>query len=285
MLKWLSITLLIIAIIAFLVMAISTVANTLFNQKIKKEVSLLFESNMKNKREIIEKEDLQGLPTPVQKWLQRSQIIGKEKITTVRLKQKGIMRIKENGPWMPAEAVQYFTVDEPAFIWKAKVNMAPFLYFAGMDKYKEGKGYMNIRILSLFSVVNARGPEMDQGTLLRYLGEMTWFPTAALSNYIKWDPIDLNSARATMSYKGVTASAVFTFNDNGDLVKFSAKRYRETNGKYVLEDWEVITKDYQEFQGIRIPNKMDVMWKLKTGDFTWYKVEITDMEYNNPTVY
>lgn len=283
--KWLSITLLIIVIIIFLVITISTIANMLFNRKVKKEVSLLFGSNMKNKKEIIQKEDLQGLPLPVQKWLERSKIIGKEKITSVRLKQKGLMRIKEDGPWMPAEAEQYFTVDEPGFIWKARVNMAPFLYFAGMDKYKEGKGYMNIKILSLFSVVNATGPEMDQGTLLRYLGEMTWFPTAALSNYIKWEPIDLNSARATMSYKGVTASAVFMFNNNGDLVNFTAKRFRETNGKYVLEDWGAIAKDYQEFQGIRIPNKMEVMWKLKTGDFTWYQVEITDVEYNNPTIY
>ncbi|ADG81472.1 DUF6920 family protein [Thermincola potens] len=64
------------------------------------------------------------------------------------LKQQGLMRIKEDGPWMQAQAGQYFTVDKPGFIWKARVNMNPFLYFAGMDKYKEGKGHMNIKILS-----------------------------------------------------------------------------------------------------------------------------------------
>lgn len=277
--KWLIIALLIIGSLIFLITIISIVANILFNQKVAKEVSLLFESNRNNKKEIIQKEDLQGLPLPVQKWLERSQIIGKERITTVCLKQKGLMRIKEDGPWMTAEAEQYFTVEEPGFIWKAKVKMNPFLYFTGMDKYKNGHGNMNIKILSIVPVVNATGPEMDQGTLLRYLGEMTWFPTAALSSYVKWESVDSNSARATMSYKGVTASAVFTFNDHGDLASFTAKRYRETQGKYELEDWEVIAKDYQEFQGIRIPNKMDVMWKLKTGDFTWYQVEITGIEY------
>lgn len=255
-----------------------------FTRKVKEEVDFLFGSNLKKERQVIQKEDLLGLPLPVQKWLERSGIIGKEKIVFARLKQKGSMRLKEDGPWMRAEAEQYFTTDKPGFIWKAKVHMAPSIYFAGMDKYREGKGSMSIKVLSLIPVVDARGPEVDQGTLLRYLGEMAWFPTAALNDYIKWEPVDSNSARATMSYKGVTASAVFTFDNNGDLAGLIAKRYRETGGKYVLDDWEVIAKDYKEFQGIRIPDKLEVIWKLKTGDFTWYRVEVTNAEYNNPEV-
>lgn len=282
--RWLSITLLVIALIIFLVAIVLNVANVVFMRKVKEEVDFLFGSNLKKERQVIQKEDLLGLPLPVQKWLERSGIIGKEKIVFARLKQKGSMRLKEDGPWMRAEAEQYFTTDKPGFIWKAKVHMAPSIYFAGMDKYREGKGSMSIKVLSLIPVVDARGPEVDQGTLLRYLGEMAWFPTAALNDYIKWEPVDSNSARATMSYKGVTASAVFTFDNNGDLAGLIAKRYRETGGKYVLDDWEVIAKDYKEFQGIRIPDKLEVIWKLKTGDFTWYRVEVTNAEYNNPEV-
>ncbi|WP_282432070.1 DUF6920 family protein [Thermincola ferriacetica] len=43
------------------------------------------------------------------------------------MKQQGLMRIKEDGLWMQAQAEQYFTADEPGFIWKARVNMNPFL--------------------------------------------------------------------------------------------------------------------------------------------------------------
>jgi len=283
--KWLSITLLIVVTVVLLFVVVINAANMLFKRKVKNEVNQMFASNIKNEKEFIRKEDLQRLPLPVQKWLERSGIMGKEKITAVRLKQKGLMRIKEDGPWMPAEAEQYFAVDEPGFVWKARVKMLPFLYFTGMDRYRAGSGHMNIKILSLIPVVNAKGPEVDQGTLLRYLGEITWFPTAALSSYIRWEPLDSGSARAVMSYKGVTASAVFSFNDSGDLSRVTAKRYRETNGKYTLEDWEVVAKGYREYQGIRIPNQMDVTWKLRTGDFTWYRVEITEVEYNKPEVY
>ena len=32
--------------------------------------------------------------------------------------------------------------------------------------------------------------------------------------------------------------------------------------------------------GHRVPAKSTVSWKLKIGDFTWYKVEVTDIKFN-----
>jgi len=275
----------ILVIITFLVFTISFIANILFDQKVKKEVREFFNSNVENTDEIIQKADLEGLPLCVQKWLENSQVIGKERIRTVRLKQKAVMRMKEEQPWMPTEAEQYFTIDKPGFIWKAKIKAAPSLYIVGRDKYYEGKGNMLIKILSLITVADSRGKELDQGTLLRYLAETVWFPTASLSSYVTWEEIDSNSAKATMSYRGVTASGVFIFNEKGEVINFVAERYMELNGQYVLETWLVLMEDYKEFNGIKIPTKGEVIWKLKTGDFSWYHFEITEIEYNKPVVY
>ncbi len=53
--------------------------------------------------------------------------------------------------------------------------------------FKDGKGSMIIKVLSLINVVNdSNNEKINQGTLQRYLGEITWFPTAAVSPYIKW---------------------------------------------------------------------------------------------------
>jgi len=275
----------ILAVLIILFFVVSAAASSLFNRQVKKEVKELFENNPGHKKEIVTKADLAGLPQCVQRWLERSQVIGKERANTVRLKQRGVMRLKEDQPWMPVEAEQYFTVDEPGFIWKARVRMNPLIYFAGKDKYDQGKGEMNIKVLSLIPVVNARGNEMDQGALLRYLAEMVWFPSAALNSYLKWEEIDANSARVTMSYQGVTDSGIYTFDDNGDIVSFFARRYREENGRYILTDWGGVTKGYNEFNGVRISSQTDVIWKLETGDFTWFQCEITDIEYNKPLLY
>lgn len=207
----------ILVVIVLLVLVVSLIANMTFNQKVKKEVSNFFDYSMENNTKIITESDIRGLPPSVQKWLKSSQVLGKEKINSVRLKQKATMRLKEDKPWMPAEAEQYFKIDEPGFIWKADIKIAPLFNIVGRDMYYDGRGNMLIKLLAFIPISDARGKEIDQGTLLRYLAETVWFPTAALSSYIKWEEIDSNSAMATLSYKGVSASGVFSFNEKGRL--------------------------------------------------------------------
>ncbi|MBC7189049.1 hypothetical protein H5U35_02380, partial [Candidatus Aerophobetes bacterium] len=66
----------------------SSIGSMMFDRKVKGEVEKLFAGIDPSKTGVITPEDLAGLPEPVQKWLQNSQIIGKERITSVRLKQE-----------------------------------------------------------------------------------------------------------------------------------------------------------------------------------------------------
>jgi hypothetical protein len=257
-----------------------------FNRSVRKEVETLFSENYNQENEIIRKEDLVGLPDLVQRWLKTSQIIGNENISALRLKQEGEIKIKPNGNWMTARAKQYFTTDEPGFIWQVKVNMAPLLSFKGRDKYYQGQGHMLIKLLSLITVADAKGDEIDQGTLLRYLGEIIWFPTAALSDYIQWEEIDSNLAKATMNYGGVKAFGFFHFNDRGEVIKFTCERYySKGNNQYSLEKYKALVGDYKEFAGLKIPSNGEAIWELEEGDYSYYKFEITEVEYNKAVVY
>jgi len=277
------IVLIILAIIIVLVASAITIGNIAFKQKVKNEVKELFKNCKEIKPEIVTEEDIKGLPEPVQRYLTHSQVIGKEKIRTVRLKQKGFIRTKPVKKWMPFDAEQYYTTDLPAFIWHASVK--PFYLIRARDKFYEGKGNMLIKLLSLIEIADASGYEMDQGTLVRYLNEIMWFPTAYLNNNIQWEPIDSNSARATISYKGVTASAVLYFDEKGDLTNFIAERYMDVEGKFFKETWSTPISEYKEIKRIRIPIKGEGVWNLSSGDFSYIRLEITDIEYNNPSIY
>lgn len=285
MIKALFIILIVIVIIAVCIAAVSAAAKIRFRKEAKELAAGLLNGASTNGVGKIREEDLSALPRPVRTWLENAHIVGKERIITVRLKQKGRMRIKPGGAWMPALAEQYFRADEPGFIWLATVKMNSFLHLSGLDRYLDGRGKMKISLLSLFPVVNSAGYEIDVSTLLRYLAEMPWFPTAALNPYISWEAIDASSARAAMSYKGIEASGIFFFNEQGDPVRFTAKRYRETGGKYVLSDWGGVNTAFKEFNGVRIPCRSEIVWKEETEDFDWYKLEITNVDYNLPVVY
>jgi len=246
-----------------------------FDKMVEDELNSFLPEN--ENAEVVTEEMIDDLPPAVQKWLKRSNVIGKEIIQTVYLKQKGEMRTKPDGGWMSVDAEQYITTDPPGFIWVADVKSS-FMYLSGRDMYTEGNGHMLIELFSLIPVVDAKGEEIDQGALLRFLGEMVWYPSAALNDYVAWDGIDANTARATMRYGGITASGTFKFNENGDFVSFEADRYYYRKEGSTLEKWVITASDHSEFDGIRIPANLSVTWRLD-GDFTWYKLEIVEVKY------
>lgn len=229
----------IIPIVLIIVLASLLAMGNLLSDKsrhqIKGEVMRLFEKNGATQGEVLTEAEIEGLPDPVQRWLRYSQVIGKEKAITVRLRQGGFFRMKPDQGWNPLRAEEYYTTDQPAFVWHGRIALFPFVPIIVRDMYDDGKGQMLVKLLSLIKLVDVRDTyEINQGTLLRYLNEMMWFPSAALNDYIQWEAIDSTSATARMSYQGVTAEAVFHFNESGQLTNFVANRYREAGGEFIL---------------------------------------------------
>ena len=60
---------------------------------------------------------------------------------------------------------------------------------------------------------------------------------------------------------------LFYFDHEGDVVGFEGKRYGNFDGHFSLETWFIRILEHKEFNGIRIGNKCEVTWKLKTRRF------------------
>jgi len=196
---------------------------------------------------------------------------------------KGKFRMKPDQEWYPMTAEEYYKVDPPSFVWFGKISTFPFFSVTAGDKYTAGKGGMYIKLLSLFTVADAKGADMDQGAMVRYLNEAMWHPTTFLADYIRWKPIDDRSARVIMTDRGLSVSATCHFNDKGEMVNFTADRiYAETKTK---EEWYTPLVEYREFNGIRIPYRGGAVWKLEQGDFHYIDVEIVEIDYNSGSTY
>jgi hypothetical protein len=226
--------------------------------------------------------DVAALPPPVRRWLEGCGAVGQPRARTVRLRQRGEMRTGPGKPFMHAEAKQYFTVDEPGFVWTVEVTMMGVVPVVGRDSYVDGRGRMFIQAGGLVTVADGTGAKFDQGTLLRYLAEISWFPSGALAPYITWEPIDESRARATMFSGGIAASAVFAFDDHGRLTQMTAKRYF---GGQTLEDWVIPVTEWKMIRGIEMPVRGSAIWKLPAGDFEYYRWEILDVEVNRREVW
>lgn len=228
--------------------------------------------------------ELASLPPPVQAWLSAAGIVGRSRAASVRLQQSGGLRTSPTQAFSDAQAIQYFTVDPPGFVWRVELTMMG-LPIVGRDKYADGHGSMRIVLAGLLPIVDASGEQIDQGTLLRYLGELVWFPSAALHPQIRWEPVDAHSARATFTHRGVQASAVFSFDDRGRFVGMTAQRFMGGGADAKQHPWVVSASEWQTFDGIQVPSRGEVTWKLPDGDFTYYRWQLSDLAINQPQLY
>lgn len=225
------------------------------------------------------------LPPVVQKWLKVSGALAYPVPTAVRLEQKGKMRTSKKGKWMPFRAVQYFNTAAPAFVWKANVKPLPFIHLSGRDKLKSGKGEMLIQLCSLITVAHAAGDrKVDSGTLQRFMGEICWFPAAALRPYFVWEEISDTSAKAIMVQQGLEVEGIFNFSGEGKLLSFETLRYFGTNKNAKKEKWSIKILENAVFEGISVPSRCEVSWQLPEGDFHWLSLEITSLQSNPETV-
>lgn len=232
-------------------------------------------------RKLVSESDLESLPEPVKRWLHTTGIVGKPYISSGWIRQKAFMQMKpDRQKWYKADAEHCFTTKPPAFIWTVSLRMSPLIRIRGRDKFVDGKGEMLIRMNSLFNVVNAKGEKIDEGTIQRYLGELVWYPSFALSPYVIWEALDEHSAKATMSYQGTTGSGVFFFDGEGDFVKFSTKRYMDNKPGSERFEWVITVEEQGIRDGLRVPVKMDATWKLPEGDWQWLKLQIAEIRYN-----
>ena len=267
-----------ILVFIIFVLGISIYSLWSFNQRASSDIEVLF-SKTAVKGTIITEDMLSDLPGPVQRWLTYCGVLGREEIQTVYLKQTGKMKLNPGqNKWIKSEAEQSFHAIQPQFTWRVRTTMYG-LPVVGRDDYSDGKGKMLIKLAGLLPVVNLSDqPKLNESTMQRYLGEIVWFPTAALSPHITWEAVDENSARATMEYAGTRGTALFYFDDRGEPIKVIIPRYREMDDEEPT-DWMAEIKSVEAVNGIRVPVKVEASWLLEEGKFTWYVFEVQDLLY------
>ncbi len=251
-----------------------------FSNMIQAEISALL-AEVRLGEPVPNEIDFKSFPPVVNTWVRNSGATTQPQVQVVYLRQKGEMRTKPGGKWIPFEASQYIRVEDPGFVWFVKVAPYPLIHLTGRDRLQGGQGEMLIKLQSLFKVVDeAKNEKINSGTILRFLGEICWFPSAAGQPYLHWEELHETSARATIEIDGHSETGVFRFTPEGDFVSFEALRYYGGKGTAVKRPWIVETLEYKKFDGVKIPAVCRVTWQLPEEDFPWLRFEITHLEYN-----
>jgi hypothetical protein len=224
--------------------------------------------------------ELEGLPAPVQRFFRTVLKPGQPIVAAVTLSQQGQFNLNEmKDKWNKFTATQLVTTQRLGFDWDARIHMAPGLNAFVHDTYLLGEGSLHASLLGLFTVAKMHGaPENNQGELLRFFAEATWYPTALLpSQGVCWEAIDDTSARATLTDGATTVSLVFQFNAAGTIDTMRAEaRYRD---KLTAMPWGGRFWDYSVRNGMLIPLEGEVGWAYPEGTRLYFKGRTTEIHY------
>ncbi len=256
-----------------------------FERQVAAEVNQVIAGPREKEIGLVSEEEINSLPRPVRNWLVNTGIQGRERVRNVYLEQTGEIRLNPDQKWANVKAKQYINAEEPAFLWRVDMNLFSILPVKGRDKFQDGHGAMTIKLASLIPIVNvSSNPRIDEGALQRYLAELVWYPSTALSSYVTWEGLDDSTAKATMNYKGITGSVNFHFTSEGEVRKITAKRYKGTDEAAQRRDWIIDVQESGSREGINMPTKMEVSWGLEEERFTWYRIDLTEMKYDQNAV-
>jgi hypothetical protein len=232
---------------------------------------------------IITEDVIAGLPEPVREHFRRCGRVGKPNMKNACVLWKGVsFKPSPERKWIALECRQFNSVPEPARIVYMKTRIGGLIPFEARDKYQDGHGNMLIRLARLFTVADARGPEMDASALVTFLAEALLVPSCALAPYITWTAVNSRAAGAAISFSGVTVKGLFRFNTKGEFVRFetNGRYYAAPNGLYEKIGWYAVAGDYAEKNGVRFPTTLSAAWRFKGGDFEYFTGTLGDITYD-----
>ncbi len=233
-------------------------------------------------QELLSEGDLGHLPQAVRKYITITGAVGKPRVSNFRAEFEGGIRSKSSDPYMKLKSVQFNFFENPTrlFYIVAKKMGVPAV---GVHLYRDGLAIMKIKFLGLFTIVDAKGPQMNQGETVTVLNDMCFMaPASLIDKRISWNEIDEFTVEAKFTNRDITIGATLYFNEKGELINFiSNDRFETTDGKeYLNFPWLTPVDSYSDINGYHLPSKARLIYRKPQEDFCYGEFVLRSIEYN-----
>jgi hypothetical protein len=231
--------------------------------------------------------DLDRLPAPVATYLRRSGVVGEPRVTQFYASLHGRIRSGPDAPWMPFTARQVNTFGpnpQRLFLMQATKDGLPVTVF---HDYHNATATMRGKVLSLVPVLDASGPEMNQGETVTVFNDMAVFAPAALVDApVTWTQLDAHRVRGAFTNGRQTVTPELVFNAAGDLVDFISddRLAASADGRsFTARRWSTPLSEYGELAGRRVVTAGEGRWHAPEpdGTFTYIDLHLDDIRYND----
>ena len=230
--------------------------------------------------------DLAGLPQPLAAYVRRSGAVGQPRTSNFHAEMHGRIRSGPDAVWMPFTGEQlntYGVQPSRAFIIDATRSGLPVTV---LHLYDHTTATMRGRLLSVATVVDAAGPEMDRSETVTVFNDLVVLaPGAIIDAPVRWTALDADHVWGVFSTGDQSVAAVLTFNAQHDLVDFaSPDRFRASadGASFSKQDWSTPVNAFRKCGGFRLPTNGEGRWDAPApeGAFTYLEFHLDDIQYN-----
>lgn len=250
-----------------------------FQKDITNQIS---ENHLQTKDEVFTEEDFSHLPNPIKQYIRKSGYIGKSKMSYMKIVFNAAnFKQSKNIPDLLIDYTQYNFVYNPARFALIESNIYS-IPFEGYDSYQNNKGSMKGIIAKTFQLFNQTGVNMDKSALVTFLAESLFVPTSILQQYITFEEVSIYEVKATISYNNITASGIFTFNEQYEMISFTTNDRAITNDDGSMEyiPWSAICSEYKfNENGIKHPGKFQAFWNYPNENLKYFDGKISEISY------
>ncbi|MHA6781922.1 DUF6544 family protein [Pseudonocardia saturnea] len=227
--------------------------------------------------------DLEPLPDPVQRYLRRSEVVGRPRVNDFRATWTGRIRSGPDSPWMTFTADQLNILDTPRryFAMNARMKGVPVDVLHAFD---EKGASMRVRLLSVRSMVDARGAELTRAETVTLFNDLCILaPGALVGADVAWQPVDAHRAVGRFTLGVNTITAELRFDDDGDLVDFVSddRAAASPDGRtFTRMRWTTPVRDHAQVGPARVPTRGETRWHPDSGAWTYGEFTLTSLAYN-----
>lgn len=201
-------------------------------------------------------DELVGLPEPVARYFRAAISPGAALARAADLDMRG--RLKLNGRWLPLRAHEVLAPHE-GFVWRARVAGV----ISGSDRCADGRGAMDWKLLGLFRVARAEGPDIARSSAARAVAEAVWLPTALLPRFrVEWHADSERDITARFAFDAIDLDLHLQIDAGGRLESAWLDRWGDPGQ---TRDWSfhrfgMETTETRSFGSLTIPAGVRVGW-------------------------
>jgi hypothetical protein len=213
------------------------------------------------------------LDEPVRRFFAHAIADGAPLAGAVRLTMSGRIRI---GAWIPFSAGQ--RIDPRSSEWRARVGAGPVTLLRVVDRYAEGAGSMDIRLLGRVRLAHATGEDVTRSAAGRIALEAATFAPATLlpRTGVRWWAEAEDEIVVGWEVPPEHPEVRIRIDDTGAVRSVSALRWHGKARAYVPCGCEVHGE--RRFGDIVVPSSFTVAWWFGTPRHQpFFRAEIDDL--------